>query len=77
MPVNAAVSVMFIKQSKAVQKSIGHGIILKGDKKAQDFVSRNQICIEGCPTSNVHTKAITDYHQYPFREWLTAGVHFA
>lgn len=57
-------------------KRIGHGIILKGDKKAQDFVSRNQICIEGCPTSNVHTKAITDYHQYPFREWLTAGVPF-
>lgn len=57
-------------------KRIGHGIILKGDEKAQEFVSRNQICIEGCPTSNVHTKAITDYHQYPFREWLTAGVPF-
>lgn len=57
-------------------KRIGHGIILKGDEKGQEFVSRNQICIEGCPTSNVHTKAITDYHQYPFREWLTAGVPF-
>lgn len=55
---------------------IGHGIILKGDEKAQEFVSRNQVCIEGCPTSNVHTKAITDYHEYPFREWLKAGVPF-
>jgi adenosine deaminase len=55
---------------------IGHGIILKGDSTAQELVAQKNVCIEGCPTSNIQTKAVPDYQEYPFREWLATGVPF-
>lgn len=55
---------------------IGHGIALKGDPTAQAFVREQNRCIEGCPTSNVHTRAIPTYSAYPLREWLKAKVPF-
>lgn len=55
---------------------IGHGIVLKGDQQGQAFVREHEILIEGCPTSNVHTRAIDAYADYPLREWLQNHVHF-
>ena len=75
MQANAAVCKTFIKPSKAVRR-IGHGIALKGDPTAQAFVREQKRCIEGCPTSNVHTRAIPTYSAYPLREWLKAKVPF-
>jgi adenosine deaminase len=55
-------------------KRIGHGIALKGDDEAQRVCADRAICIEGCPTSNIQTKAIMDYQDYPIREWLKQGM---
>lgn len=55
---------------------IGHGIALKGDPSTQAFVREQGVLIEGCPTSNVHTRAIDSYAAYPLREWLQNQVHF-
>lgn len=55
---------------------VGHGIALTKDKQATRELADLAVCIEGCPTSNVQTRAITDYEAYPMREWLEAGVHF-
>lgn len=55
---------------------IGHGISLTGDSKSLDKLTHFDVCIEGCPTSNVQTKAISSYQAYPFREWLDKGINF-
>lgn len=55
---------------------IGHGISLKGDPIAQQQLADQPVCIEGCPTSNIQTQAITGYEAYPIREWLEAHVAF-
>lgn len=51
---------------------IGHATTLLDDASAVDLVVREGITIEACPTSNLHTGAITGEH--PFREWLRLGV---
>lgn len=55
---------------------IGHGIAMRGDKVTRDVCVSRGICIEGCPTSNIQTKAIGSIDEYPFKEWLDNGVHF-
>ena len=40
---------------------IGHGIAAVHDNKLMDYLSRHQIVLETCPTSNLHTKLIKDY----------------
>ena len=55
---------------------IGHGIALKGHQQAQKQLAQSSVCIEGCPTSNVQTRAISDYTEYPLREWLENQVTF-
>lgn len=57
-------------------KRIGHGIALKGDEAAQREFSQLNACIEGCPTSNVQTRAIGTIKDYPLREWLENNVTF-
>lgn len=57
-------------------KRIGHGIALKGNQLSQKECATQNICIEGCPTSNIQTKAIKSYQEYPVREWLTNQVPF-
>lgn len=57
-------------------KRIGHGIALKGDVAAQKEFSQLNACIEGCPTSNIQTKAIETIKDYPLREWLENKVTF-
>lgn len=55
---------------------IGHGIALKDDEDAQRFVASQNVCLECCPTSNVQTKALTHYGEFPVRMWLKNGVKF-
>lgn len=55
---------------------LGHGIVLKGDIKAQQKVSAHDVCIEGCPTSNVQTRAIETIKDYPLNEWLENDITF-
>ncbi|MGX7329013.1 adenosine deaminase [Enterococcus bulliens] len=53
-------------------KRIGHGISLA---KNLDRLPA-EVCIEGCPTSNIQTQAIESYEQYPIRQWLEREIVF-
>ena len=53
---------------------IGHGIAMSGDGELIKTVANKKIGVELCPTSNLQTKAITDFKQYPFREFYDAGI---
>lgn len=55
---------------------IGHGIALKGDTVKQREFGQLSACIEGCPTSNVQTRAIDTIKDYPLREWFENKVTF-
>lgn len=57
-------------------KRIGHGIALKGNDEAQKRIATRDVCIEGCPTSNVQTRAIDSFVDYPISEWLDNQVTF-
>lgn len=53
---------------------IGHGTTLLDDPAVLDLVLSREICIEACPTSNVHVGAITEVAAHPVAEWLARGV---
>ncbi len=53
---------------------IGHGIALKNNQQAQMDYASHSVCIEGCPTSNIQTKAVADYQDYPIKDWLRNGL---
>ena len=53
---------------------IGHGIALKNNQQAQMDCASHSVCIEGCPTSNIQTKAVADYQDYPIKDWLRNGL---
>lgn len=61
---------------KSGAKRIGHGIALKGKIVEQQELANHDVCIEGCPTSNVQTRAINSFKDYPLREWLENDVTF-
>ena len=53
---------------------IGHGIAMSGDEELKKEVAEKKIGVELCPTSNLQTKAVTDFTDYPFREFYDAGI---
>lgn len=53
---------------------IGHGIAMMGDRRLQELCRDKRIGVELCPTSNLQTKAISDFSWYPFREFYEAGI---
>ena len=53
---------------------IGHGIAMSGDEELKKEVAEKKIGVELCPTSNLQTKAVTDFTNYPFREFYDAGI---
>lgn len=55
---------------------LGHGIAINGNQEATNFFAEKEVCLEGCPTSNVQTRAISTLKDYPVREWLEKGVTF-
>ncbi len=54
---------------------IGHGIAMKGDVRLQEKIAASGIGVEMCPSSNLQTKAVTGWEEYPFREFLDRGVN--
>lgn len=55
-------------------KRIGHGIALGRDRGLQEVLREKRIGIEMCPTSNLQTKAVDDYSEYPMAEFLKDGL---
>lgn len=56
---------------------IGHGIAMKGDVRLQEKIAASGIGIEICPSSNLQTKAVAGWEDYPFREFLDRGVNLS
>jgi adenosine deaminase len=55
-------------------KRIGHGIAMSGNNEIKKLCAEKKIGVELCPTSNLQTKAVTDFSQYPFMEFYKAGI---
>lgn len=55
-------------------RRIGHGIAMRGNKQLMQLCADRKIGVELCPTSNLQTKALTDFSQYPFTEFYEAGI---
>jgi adenosine deaminase len=53
---------------------IGHGIASAGDPKLMDYLAKNQITLECCPTSNWLTKCVQSLESHPLPRLLRAGV---
>ena len=55
-------------------KRIGHGVRIYEDAELVDFIIKNKIPLEMCPTSNRQTKAVEDMKAYPLKEYLSKGI---
>ncbi len=53
---------------------IGHGVRIKDMKEAYDLVKEKKITLEMCPTSNIQTKAIDDFYNYPFYDFYKDNI---
>lgn len=53
-------------------KRIGHGI--KVDEEVIEEYIKNDITLEVCPTSNIQTKAISNFNKYPLYDLYKRGV---
>lgn len=55
-------------------KRIGHGVQVYRDPEIMDYLSRNRIPLELCPTSNWLTQAVPSLAEHPIRKIMEAGV---
>uniref|UniRef100_UPI0040563F3C adenosine deaminase n=1 Tax=Agathobacter sp. TaxID=2021311 RepID=UPI0040563F3C len=55
-------------------KRLGHGIAMRHDLKLMEACASQKVGVELCPTSNLQTKALTDFNDYPIRSFMAAGV---
>lgn len=53
---------------------IGHGIHIHSHQEAYDLVKQDTISLEICPSSNVQTKAVTDFTLHPFNDFYVDGI---
>lgn len=53
---------------------IGHGIALYKDAGARRMIKNLGIILEICPVSNLQTKAIDTWENYPFRMFMDEGL---
>lgn len=55
-------------------KRLGHGIAMGRDLDLIRECASKHIGVELCPSSNLQTKAVTSFADYPLRSFMTAGV---
>ncbi|WP_194190725.1 adenosine deaminase [Clostridium chrysemydis] len=53
---------------------IGHAVAIENDSDIYNLVKENNIVLEMCPTSNVQTKAVTEYKNHPVKKFLESGL---
>lgn len=55
-------------------KRLGHGIAMGRDLDLMRDCARLGVGVELCPTSNLQTKAVTSFADYPLRSFMAAGI---
>lgn len=55
-------------------KRVGHGIAMGGDPELIRACAEYGLGVELCPTSNLQTKAVVDFADYPIRSFIAGGV---
>ncbi len=55
-------------------KRLGHGIAMAGDSYLMKLCANRNIGVELCPTSNLQTKAIRSWAEYPLPAFMQAGI---
>jgi adenosine deaminase len=53
---------------------IGHGVHAREDLRVMDLLTRHNTALEMCPTSNVHTGAISRLGQHPLGAYQKIGI---
>jgi adenosine deaminase len=55
-------------------RRIGHGVHAVEDEELVEFLRKEQVCLECCPTSNVQTKAVACIEEHPLKYFLDKGL---
>lgn len=55
-------------------KRLGHGIAMGRNLELMKTCGKLKVGVELCPTSNLQTKALTDFRDYPIRSFIAAGI---
>lgn len=55
-------------------KRLGHGIALEKSRELRNLCRDRGIGIEMCPTSNLQTKAVESFCNYPLKQFLDEGL---
>ncbi|TVY01019.1 adenosine deaminase [Paenibacillus cremeus] len=53
---------------------IGHGVRVKENPELMRLLAKQRIPLEMCPISNLQTKAVTSWEQYPIRDYFERGI---
>ncbi len=56
---------------------IGHGVQIIHSTEVMDFVKKNDVTLEVCPTSNILTSAFDTLSDHPIRKFLDYGIRVA
>ncbi|MGX7418175.1 adenosine deaminase [Carnobacterium gallinarum] len=56
---------------------IGHGIALKDDPEILAYCVEQGITVEICPNSNLQTKTVTEWSDYPYLKLKEAGLNIS
>ena len=76
--VHAAEAGPAINAKKAVEElgalRIGHGVRIREDIAVMDFIKRQRITLEVCPTSNLQTGIISKLGQHPLFPFYKIGI---
>lgn len=55
-------------------RRVGHGIAMADHQEIIKLCADKRVGVEMCPISNIQTKAISDFNNYPFEKFLAANV---
>ena len=58
-------------------KRLGHGVHSYKDEALMKKLAEEEVLLELCPTSNLHTCIFSDISQYPIRTFIEKGVRFS
>ena len=58
-------------------KRLGHGVHSYKDEELMKKLAEEEVLLELCPTSNLHTCIFSEISQYPIRTFLDKGVRFS